>query len=272
MFKNYFFKVLLSISAFALIGCGGGGGSSDISDVPSNSQKLILTSSNSKEVAANIANSFAIASLNDYTPDYKLTKVVDAKKLKPLQKIASKFIDVNYKEISNDICLSGTANATQDGNKIRVTFSRCKLKDSKGYIKSGEFIFTFESSDIENSDIIKVEIKDYTADTKDSQGNYVGFKSFNLTATAIDYDISKLEVNGWYKNKCLSGWVKVVSIEPLYIQESDEYIFTTYDGILDIYGRYDKIRLEFFDDAVILTDINGNQEEIQDYINNYYCD
>jgi hypothetical protein len=251
--------------ALFIAGCGGGGSNEPfLSNTPSNTQKERINESNQKLVAATIANDFSIASLGNYAPNLRVYK-----NLKPMQKIAANFVK-NYKKIQNSTCQSGYMDVEQNGNMVTVKINECKI-DEFSYIQSGEIKFYFESSDIENSDLEKIEIKNYTAKYKNNE-----YKSFNLTAVQTDYNQVNLSVRGWYKNRCLSGFVYLETLENIVIEEDDGYYYT-YSGYIKISGRYDTIFVRFNEDnEVIITGIYNedyvySKEEINNMLYNKGC-
>ena len=252
-------KIVFVISfLLILIGCGGGDNSEPfLSNTPTNTQKARINSNNQSLVGATIAKDFSVASLGNYVPSYKLIK-----NLKPMQRIAKGFIK-NYKTIESSNCKNGTVDVERYLNVINIKINKCEI-DKNNYIQSAEIKFYFENSDIENSEIEKIEIKNYTAKTQNKE-----YKSFNLTAAKSYGDEVNLSVRGWYKNRCLNGFVYLETITNIVV-EIDDSVYYTYEGELKISGRYDSIFVEFNENnEVIITGIyNETLVYSKDEINN----
>jgi len=253
-------KRLITIFFIALfiVGCGGGDNSEPfLSNTPTNTQKARINSDNQNLVGATIANDFSVASLGNYVPNYKLIK-----NLKPMQRIANSFVK-NYKTIESSNCKNGTVDVERYLNVINIKINKCEI-DKNNYIQSAEIKFYFENSDIENSEIEKIEIKNYTAKTQNKE-----YKSFNLTAVKGYGGEVNLSVRGWYKNRCLNGFVYLETLTNIVV-ENDDSVYYTYEGELKISGRYDTIFVEFNEDNEVI--ITGIYKEIlvysKDEINN----
>jgi len=275
---------IATLLTFTLVGCGGGGGGGD---VISNSEKLLITDTNKKEIAT---SSYGALGYSMLSFSVGLSEMLISSDV--LDILAEKGISNRAAPITCENA-DGRHNVSVDGDKTTHIYVNCK---SGTITRDGELTITNESrtkkrieynnykfKGIADGDNIDVKIKEASVNAElgspDIKKVDVNLKDAYLEYDGQDYTflnfVHKLDksvahkeessFSGYYKSSSTSDkWLNIKSKSPI-IARDDDAIDCPISGELEVVGKDgSKLSAKHQSDGTVRVYVNGDYKATYD--------
>ena len=280
---------LIAVSVFSvgLTACGGSDNSSSLS-IPSESEHVSITASNSSQVSSTAMIAISgYSDIDDSQASFKVVGSQNGSQLLDFAKLPMNYLNTQKrskalaKTVSESCSGGGSISADSEdysGSSFTVSFSNCieggttmngKISVSESGDTSTATYSNFSLKDSEAS-VVFNSAKFVTTDTRTSLdltgyvevgSERVDYKNYKVEAEQTLLYTYTLSVNGYIKTSCTGKWLNIVTNRDIVISEYDN---CPTEGKVTVNGNSSSLSVAYNDDQSVDIYVNGGAAQHYD--------